>query len=131
MPEEKSVIAEDSGEVCGNYSRDFVIVLTVLLVNGGPRGRSGGDHAPDHRVEPLLVDGERSGNRGTHRDLDRDHDVSIHRLDNPAESSKRHVPAAVPWILHAIDGEQDLLEHGLDIELHGLSPVGPLRGTFF
>ena len=58
-------------------------------MHSGPRRGRRGDDPPDQRVEALLLDIERTGDRGPHRDFDRDHDLLPHRLDDPAEAAQR------------------------------------------
>src|SRR5262249_22079536 len=102
-------------EKCADRGCDSVI--TITLMHGRPGLSRGGDDPPNHAVETLLLDGERAGDRGAHRNFDRNHDVVAHWLDDPAESPERDVPSAVAGVLRAVDRQQNLLEDRLDVRL--------------
>src|ERR1043166_4045829 len=122
MPAQIARNARDSTEV-SNRGCDSVIELT--LMHGRPGTGRGGNDAADHVVEALLLDRERSGDGGAHRDLDRDDDCVAHRLDDPAESSERDVASAAVGIPRAIDGEQNLLQDRLHVGI----PPGARLGS--
>src|SRR5438552_7398421 len=62
----------------------------------------------DQRVELALSDGKRSGDRGAHRNLDRDHDfLVLRRLNDPTESAKRDDALVAARLLDAADRLQN------------------------
>src|SRR5260370_42442132 len=100
---------------CAPATPDFVSEIT--LMDGRPGGRRRREDPPDHPVEPPWFNGKRAGHGGAHGDLDGDHDMVAQRLDDPAEAAQGDEPTATARVLRAVDGEQDLLEDGLDVQL--------------
>src|SRR5262245_54955971 len=77
--------------------------------------RSGSDHPTNGPIQDSLLDRERSGHGGSHRDFDRDDDALAGGLDDPAETTQRDVALSGLRVAGAVDREQDVLEELLDI----------------
>src|SRR5262245_49053750 len=70
------------------------------------------EHTGDHRLERRLVDVERTGDGGPHRDLDRDDDAAFFiRIHNPAQAAQRDLAVAFARPFQPVHRAKHRFEH--------------------